>query len=604
MSSSFSNYPCEFRRDQGNVRFHRRHSVKVEVAHAALWTLNSLIERRDTLDNGTGMIPEWEPIFTQLRNIRIERYWVLPFAQCLSCRGGLDRTGDRFACFSHRIIYKRIPTVNIIINKIASNTEARRYDDTNLSRIDARRIISSVRVAGEDKASEFLHVRYSGCDAFKVFKRDFEHFSRVKDPNVAQLFGYNDNQCGLLALIFYDALIPVTNVLRQNKLSSILYAYFEIQLEYMVASIPPNREIELSELWVDPRTGACRGGPYVPISCDHDRWAMNGFGLSKMGIENISPLSIQTLSDNNAVLDYLTKTIPTRKIVVGIGRSNKRTPQWLADEEAVYMLRSFANSIYNRCNGDIIARWGAGVKKGLYYRFMITLADLQRVSEINLQYALHVPKSFDTLRMSWLAQAYSIFSQLQIPEDKWEDYSIHNDLWLSLRKEEYSQSQGNGTGVIIIPPVYLFIQPVPCPSADEQVWRDWVQGKKFFWSFDPSGAEKITEPLEATLGLPAFTCKMLINNRHWHHSTYDIIENLHIFRGFNPSTADPLNLPVLRVRRTATSGISKSCNDSKANGDRSMTEGSIGDERILYPRLNAHLKNAGGAKDSRYYKCQ
>ncbi|KAI3613228.1 hypothetical protein WG66_001605 [Moniliophthora roreri] len=87
---------------------------------------------------------------------------------------------------------------------------------------------------------------------------------------------------------------------------------------------------------------------------------------------------------------------------------------------------------------------------------------------------------------------------------------------------------------------------------------------------------------------------MLINNRHWHHSTYDIIEKLHIFRGFNPSTADPLDLPVLRVGRTATSGISKSCNDSKANGD----------ERILYPRLNAHLKNAGGAKDSRYYKCQ
>ncbi|EEB95530.1 hypothetical protein MPER_05484 [Moniliophthora perniciosa FA553] len=102
--------------------------------------------------------------------------------------------------------YKQLRTCNLYVTRIVGDTVVRRDDDKTWRKVDARRLIAHAnRVAGQDKETEFLRVEYSGSDAFEAFKLDFEQFSRIKHPHVAQLFGYNCNRQGLPALIFYDA---------------------------------------------------------------------------------------------------------------------------------------------------------------------------------------------------------------------------------------------------------------------------------------------------------------------------------------------------------------------------------------------------------------
>ncbi|EEB91810.1 hypothetical protein MPER_09774, partial [Moniliophthora perniciosa FA553] len=112
--------------------------------------------------------------------------------------------------------YKRVRTGDIKLIKDV-------ITDDNLT-------ISIARIRGEDNKSKFLYVGYSGSKALQAFRRDFGQFSAVKRLNVAQLFGYNDGQCGLPALIFYDALIPLNRVLSANKANFWIHLYFVLRL--------------------------------------------------------------------------------------------------------------------------------------------------------------------------------------------------------------------------------------------------------------------------------------------------------------------------------------------------------------------------------------
>uniref|UniRef100_A0A0W0EYY8 Uncharacterized protein n=1 Tax=Moniliophthora roreri TaxID=221103 RepID=A0A0W0EYY8_MONRR len=93
--------------------------------------------------------------------------------------------------------------------------------------MNASRTISIASFQGEDRDSEFLHIAYSGPDASETFRRDFEQFFRLRNVNIAQLFGYNDGRLALPALILYDVLVPVTRIWERNQFSSLLYTYFE-----------------------------------------------------------------------------------------------------------------------------------------------------------------------------------------------------------------------------------------------------------------------------------------------------------------------------------------------------------------------------------------
>ncbi|EEB89533.1 hypothetical protein MPER_12356 [Moniliophthora perniciosa FA553] len=106
---------------------------------------------------------------------------------------------------------ERIRTGDVYLTSVVDTSDIMGSDH----KMVARRTISIAQLRGEDKEAEFLHFGYSGPGAFKVFKQQFDKFSAVKEPYVAQLSGYNDRH-GLPALIFYDEFISLKHILRGN----------------------------------------------------------------------------------------------------------------------------------------------------------------------------------------------------------------------------------------------------------------------------------------------------------------------------------------------------------------------------------------------------
>ncbi|KAK7014109.1 hypothetical protein VNI00_019406 [Paramarasmius palmivorus] len=177
-------------------------------------------------------------------------------------------------------------------------------------------------------------------------------------------------------------------------------------------------------------------------------------------------------------------------------------------------------------------------------RFTVTSAETQDLQGIGLRYALDPPEEWMTLEGSWLAQAHSVFSQLGIHEDDWEDYAILTGFILRLECTSPHQATN------ISPNVYLFIRPVPRPSDDEAIRRSWVQNEKYFWSFDPLGQAMVPELVRAHLGLPSFTSWIDSWDTIWSRGHYAVIQKLHISEGFDLATTDfvlSLGLPILDV---------------------------------------------------------
>ena len=56
------------------------------------------------------------------------------------------------------------------------------------------------------------------------------------------------------------------------------------------------------------------------------------------------------------------------------------------------------------------------------YRFTVMSMEIQDLQGIELSYLLYPLEECGILAESWLAQAHSVFSQLGIHEDDWEDY--------------------------------------------------------------------------------------------------------------------------------------------------------------------------------------
>ncbi|KAK7033911.1 hypothetical protein VNI00_012535 [Paramarasmius palmivorus] len=409
--------------------------------------------------------------------------------------------------------YRLIRTGSVYVTKAIGETTVKKPETVSdreefgaWSDVDACRHISHVcRVPGEDRETEFLHVSYEGADAFKAFILDFDRFSSVKKPHVAQLFGYNDNERGMPALLFYDALIPLGHILVMgDRLSPILYPYFANQL-YKMKRVTSIGTPALGVLWVDPGTGALREGPYVEIP-SFSNWIMDSFGEKMLSNNHFPPLSIQTYSNNDVVFDYLKKILTPRTILRGLCWSFHRTWQHFTNEQALYMLPSLPGAIYNRRTRDLLARW-AGAKERWFYK-------LWRVFGFP-----------DTVRDSQVGMADGT------------------------SREEHSIAQESPD---LPREVFLFILPVPRPSDGTAAWKSWMDSEKYFWSFNSFGRGTESNATQAFTRLPSFECTISIRHDYWNYGHYDAMRMLHEAEGFRPTTTDlarSVGLPLLEAVR-------------------------------------------------------
>ncbi|ESK88611.1 hypothetical protein Moror_3109 [Moniliophthora roreri MCA 2997] len=460
--------------------------------------------------------------------------------------------------------YHKVPTWKVYLKRTIGETMVKRDLMEDWSRLEARRTISIARIHETDKDLEFIHVGYSGQDAFEAFQRDFEQFSLVKNANVAQLFGYNNNQAGVPALIFYDALVPVAHIFERNRFSSLLYTYFNFQFG---AALIPGKNVTINDLWIHPSTGELRKGPYVRDSSPRI------FGFTADPVPSSGTLQallpLQSLNDSGVVFSYLVQILNASDILRGICRSSSLTVELVADEEALFMLQSLPGAIYSRGQRDIIGRWlerteswhyglwGAWEVRGApeamraskivlddgSVRFTVTPLDIHHLQALWLRYGLFPGADWNIFADAWLSQAHRVFSQTRIQVDQYDEYSNLRGFWLGFDVERVARAPNENT-------LYLFIRPIPRPSDEETIWESWMNGRKYFWSFDSSGHEEISEDVRVSLGLPSFTSSVKIAHTWWDLGAYDAIRQLHVFNGFSPTTTDltqSLHFPVLQV---------------------------------------------------------
>uniref|UniRef100_A0A0W0F6H1 Uncharacterized protein n=1 Tax=Moniliophthora roreri TaxID=221103 RepID=A0A0W0F6H1_MONRR len=459
--------------------------------------------------------------------------------------------------------YQCIRTGDINVMRAIGITNVSRWYDSRWRTVVARRIINLAQIGDSEK--KFLHVTYDGPDAFKAFRLDFEKFSSVRRSDFIQLFGYNSRR-GLPALIFHNELIPLSHVIVVNdQISPVLWMYFKYQFSILQIA---DADLDISELWIDAGTGTLQRGPYLEASTKW-YWLLGNFPLVPALEGNFTPVSIQTYNESSTVFQYLITKVSTSLILRGISRSPTAVLEGpLTNKEVIYIITSLSGTVYNWHLGEVIVRWVDARERWWYelsqvwelpdavaesrvimedgsVRFTVLPMDIQDLSEIQLGYVVHSSEEQDVLTSSWLAQAHSIFNQLGIHEDEWEDYCMYNCLWLHL---QCHKEDSNTT--TLLSPAYLFIRPFPGPSDCETVLQSWVESSKYFWSFDASGKEEISMETQVSLGLPSFTPGYLCLHELWKPSTYEVVRELHHCHGYDPRTRDlahALGYPVLEI---------------------------------------------------------
>ncbi|KAI3613050.1 hypothetical protein WG66_001563 [Moniliophthora roreri] len=483
--------------------------------------------------------------------------------------------------------FERIRTGDVYLTSVVDTSDVMNSDH----KMVARRTISVARIRGE-KEAEFLHVGYSGPGAFKVFKRQLDKFSAVKEPYVAQLSGYNDRH-GLPALIFYDELIPLKHILRGNPAIRNILIYFRFQLGVSGMVEGVDRSLDSDVLWIK--------SSYTPVS-------------------HLGLLPIQNYIDTGTVVDYLTRTLPAETILEEVSHQVSLSSEQLTAIEALPYL---AGSLSKRNQRNIIARW-MGLTEMPHYvcvdcwppahrivmedgsvRIQFAGSKLAQHPSLFLRYELSHDNKLMNIGKWWLTQAHSVFSRFGIPEKGWEDYSITTSLWLQFHRiEESTCLQMTTDTPSDNPAIYLFIRPIPRfrPSHDETIWRAWAKNTKSFWSFDASGQEKMSKSTRISLGLPSYRTKIELYRHSWDVDHYKLVERLHLSKGFDLKTTDlarSFGYPLMQVveDRDRFEGLEDSMSSTTIadilgsrsgfnidNGQLMPEASNPDDEIVVYPR--------------------
>ncbi|KAJ6523862.1 hypothetical protein B0H19DRAFT_647047 [Mycena capillaripes] len=126
--------------------------------------------------------------------------------------------------------------------------------------------------------------------------------------------------------------------------------------------------------------------------------------------------------------------------------------------------------------------------------------------------------------LSWLAQANYIFDNLGITSNL-ESYALVEHIEYRLR---FSGPQKN------LPAGYLFV----CNAQNECPERFQMSDCPAYWSFDPSGRERLSLEEARHHGFPDIQLDTEVLARSWNRRVYDGIREFHAGKGFDPHSQE------------------------------------------------------------------
>ncbi|KAK7056246.1 mitogen-activated protein kinase kinase kinase [Paramarasmius palmivorus] len=449
---------------------------------------------------------------------------------------------------------------------------------SDVSGMFACRTFSLARVLGVEEG-EFLHVGYSGQDAFKAFQIDVDEFTAVKyvmflesgfsnvtqiiagrRANIAQLFGYN-NRRGLPALIFYDAPIPLTRILYEgNHLRSIILGIY-CDFQGTVVHLCGNSDFRFSKenIWIDPRNGAFRIEANLELLLNTQPHDSSNLLL---------PLPLQAFSDVDIIVDYMTRIFSIGFLLavyprstLYMSRSSRDIPtQWVFSVSPVRNTGlgnksvDFTETLSRACSISKRRSRGEPTQPMRFAKMPPSYGQVEGLCLPATDWSgcgLSIKYTLDFSRW-WLAQAHYVFDHLRIHEDQWEDYGVPELLDLQLEPTATDTDLGQEDINILAADsiVYLFVRPVPPLSDNVTVWSSWASRPISHWSFDPTGQERMMEHTRISFGLPTFTANIVLHHRAWPKRAYVDLERIHVVKGFDPKTtalAQSLEYPIIQV---------------------------------------------------------
>ncbi|KAJ6554201.1 hypothetical protein B0H19DRAFT_143309 [Mycena capillaripes] len=127
---------------------------------------------------------------------------------------------------------------------------------------------------------------------------------------------------------------------------------------------------------------------------------------------------------------------------------------------------------------------------------------------------------------SWLAQANHIFNRSKI-SDNWERFAVVVRITITLTLEG---------SLAHVPPGFLFLYcPSPLHSTPAKAWN---HSSVAYWSLDRTGQQRLSLEAAQFLGFPALKAEIGVHVKSWDSTTYLLIREFHEGKGFNAVSED------------------------------------------------------------------
>ncbi|KAK1227724.1 hypothetical protein PQX77_009275 [Marasmius sp. AFHP31] len=255
--------------------------------------------------------------------------------------------------------YERMPRGQIKLINTISETEVKGESYKGSGRLTEERETSQAKrvlhlactVSGTRESPPFLVIKYTGRDAYRAFKMDVLQFSRLDDPVLPQLRGFNDSQIPMV--IFHDLLVPAVHAIQHAQDSPTMLCYLRLQGETAISKLPPATvSIILSQsgldllrsehIWIRPQTGdVCLGpaGPLLIRSFFMPAWPSQRYPYS-----GCSPLPLSAYN-SSALFDYLIQNATNEFILTALFlqcTQPRPDENWLLSAHSSFLLPNYS----------------------------------------------------------------------------------------------------------------------------------------------------------------------------------------------------------------------------------------------------------------------
>ncbi|KAG7096492.1 hypothetical protein E1B28_003922 [Marasmius oreades] len=387
------------------------------------------------------------------------------------------------------------------------------------------RAICTARIRGESVDSRFTVVSYTGPEAKKAWKKDFQRCYNAVDTTKMQLFGINQSNIPLL--IFYGELIPLAHI--WDRIGSLGRSY--------AITLAWDMKWRVSNTWIDTEKGTLIEGLEGPNNDSFERQPILGIKMA------LAP-SVELLQ-NHLCLEYLSRSSPDKEFDLFLINLLDQASAVTVEELPVTTNRPTVLS--DHTNAMIAIGNGIWEGAGPCLKSRVTMADGRtRFVLTNRTSPMLAVSDLADDSMAWLSQASSVFHKLgssSLNEDLSSYKFVGPAIVLRGSVEESVQIRHPQSL-----PIYFDLHPLPLFPLLEP----GLTVSPHSWSFDEHGQTSIPEDECEYLGLPT---KILVTRStnykvFWPTETYNLIRQWQIARGFDPTTTEfarYLGFPALDV---------------------------------------------------------